>query len=324
MGNITGDGHCADELNQKDSAPPAGILEVFSALNIFLSITASLGNALILVALHKVSSIHPPTKLFFRCLAVTDLCVGVFIQPLFATYIMSCTIKMNTNVLYYVYEVSRASGWIVCGVSGLTSTAISVDRLLALLLGLRYRHVVTLTRVCVVMICFWLIGASLGWIRMWRRDIALMETSGLITICLVISTYSYTRIHCKLRHQQAQIQNIAFQGQPNREEIPLNIERYKKTVSSIMWVQLALVACYVPFAIAAVLDVNGIKNDVARLTTETLVYLNSSLNPILYCWKIREVRQAVKDTIMQLNCFKNVSCVHRVDHIHHLNVSVIT
>ena len=324
MANITGDGNCGDKLNQIDSAPPAGVLEIFFTLNIFLSITASLGNALILVALHKVSSIHPPTKLFFRCLAVTDLCVGLFIQPLFATYIMSGTIKMNTNVLYYVYEVSRASGWIVCGVSGLTSTAISVDRLLALLLGLRYRHVVTLTRVCVVIICFWLIGASLGWIRMWRRDIALMETSVLITLCLVTAIYSYTRIHCKLRHQQAQVQNIVPQGQPNGEEIPPNIARYKKTVSSIMWVQLALVACYVPFAVAAILDVNGIKNDVARFTTETLVFLNSSLNPILYCWKIREVRQAVKDTIRQLNCLKNVTCVHRVDHIHQINVAPAT
>ena len=297
MANLTGDG------NQTLEALPAGIVEFFSALNVFLSIIASLGNALILVALHKVSSIHPPTKLFFRCLAVTDLCVGLFIQPLYATYIMSHIIKMNTNVLSYVYEVNRAFGWIVCGVSGLTSTGISVDRLLALLLGLRYRHVVTLTRVCVVIICFWLIGASLGWIRMWRRDIALMVTSFLITFCVVTSIYSYTRIHCKLRHQQAQVQNHVPQGPLNGGEIPLNIARYKKTVSSIMWVQLALAACYIPYSIVAVLDVNGVKNYVATFTTETLVYLNSSVNSILYCWKIKEVRQAVKNTIRQLICF---------------------
>ncbi|KAL9980060.1 hypothetical protein ACROYT_G008599 [Oculina patagonica] len=276
--------------------------EIFLVLNIFPSIAASLGNALILAALHKVSSIYPPTKLFFRCLAVADLCVGLIIQPLYATYILSRIIKMNANALFYVYQVNRAFGWIVCGVSGLTSTAISVDRLLALLLGLRYRHVVTLRRVCVAVTCFWLIGASLGWIRMWRRDFALMKTFVLIALCLATSIYCYTRIHFKLRHQQAQIQNIVPQGQANGAGIPLNIARYKKSVSSILWVQLAFVACYVPYGIVAVLDVNGIKNDVATFTTETLVYLNSSLNPILYCWKIREVRQAVKDTIRQLYC----------------------
>ena len=39
---------------------------------------------------------------------------------------------------------------------------------------------------------------------------------------------------------------------------------------------------------------------VARLFTVTLVLLNSSLNPFLYCWKIREVRQAVRDTLRDL------------------------
>ena len=325
MANFTGDGNCGDKLNQIDSAPPAGILELFSALNIFLSITASLGNALILVAHHKVSSIHPPTKLFFRCLAVTDLCVGLIVQPLYVTSILSrLIIKTKVNVLCNVFKATRAFGWLLCGVSGSTSTAVSVDRLLALLLGLRYRHAVTLRRVPVVVICFLLIGALGGAIRMWRRDIALKGASVFLILFLVISIFCYTRIHLKLRHQQAQVQNIVPQGQPNGEEIPLNIERYKKTVSSIMWVQLALVACYVPFAIAAVLDVNGIKNDVARLTTETLVYLNSSLNPILYCWKIREVRKAVKDTIIQLSCFKNVTCVHRIHHIHEHNVAAAT
>ena len=51
---------------------------------------------------------------------------------------------------------------ILCCVSVSTSAAISVDRLLALLLGLRYRHVVTLRRVRVVIIFTWFNGASLG------------------------------------------------------------------------------------------------------------------------------------------------------------------
>lgn len=80
----------------------------------------------------------------------------------------------------------------------------------------------------------------------------------------------------------------------------MNIARYKKTVSSILWVQLALVVCYVPFCIVSILRVNDMKYSMAWLATATLVYFNSSLNPILYCWKIGEVRQAVKNTIGQL------------------------
>ena len=304
MANITGEGNYTSELNQTRSAPPAGIFEFLSALNIFLSITAAVGNVLILEALKNVSSIHPPTKLFFRCLAVTDLCVGVIVQPFFATYIMSRLIKMNVNVVYYVYKVYLASAYILCGVSVLTSTAISVDRLLALLLGLRYRHVVTLRRVRVVLTCFWLIATSSGLLGVWRVDIADNETSVLLILCLLTSIFCYTRIHLKLRHQQSQVQNSHVpHGQQNGEGIPLNIARYKRTVSSIMWVQLAFVACYVPWGIMVLLEANGIGHTMAWRATETLVYLNSSLNPILYCWKIREVKQAVKNTIRQLYCF---------------------
>ncbi|XP_078362592.1 adenosine receptor A3-like [Oculina patagonica] len=299
MAILTGEENYTSKLNQTLSTLPAGIAEFLSALNIFLSITAAVSNALILFALKNVSSIHPPTKLFFRCLAVTDLCVGLIVQPVYATRIIFRIIKMNLTVYYYAYNVSVSSSYILCAVSILTSTAISVDRLLALLLGLRYRHVVTLLRVRVLITCFWLIAASGGLLRVWRIDIPNKAVFVIFILCILTSIFCYTRIHLKLRHQQTQVQN----RQQNGEGIPLNIARYKKTVSSIMWVQLALVACYVPWRIAAVLYVNGIENDVAWLVVAALVCFNSSLNPFLYCWKIREVKQAVKGTIGKYSCF---------------------
>ena len=150
---ITGDGNFTSKLNRVFGTTPTGTVEFFSALNIVLSITASLGNAFILIALQKVSSIYPPTKLFFRCLAVTDLCVGLIVQPLYTINIISLVTKMNENALHYIYEACGVSSVSLCAISVMTLTAISVDRLLVLLLGLRYRHVVTLRRVRAVIIC---------------------------------------------------------------------------------------------------------------------------------------------------------------------------
>ena len=291
------------KLNQALSSPPAGIVELFSALNIFLSITASLGNALILIALHKVSSIHPPTKLFFRCLAVTDLGVGLLVQPLYVTFIISSLIKINGHYVFYVFQVGITLSWCLGQVSILTSVAISVDRLLALLLGLRYRYVVTLRRVRVVIICFWLIGALAGWTRMQKIDFSYKGAIAILTISLLTATFCYTKIYLKLRHQQAQLHNNVSQGPiAIGGGIPLNKARYKKTVFSIVWVQLALVTCYIPLGIIIALSGNGLSY-VALRAMETALFLNSSLNPILYCWKIREVKQAVRDTIRQFYCF---------------------
>ena len=298
MTNIT-----ADNGNHTRYAGTVDGLYVFlAALNIFLSITASLSNAVILIALHKVTSIYPPTKLLFRYLAVTDLCVGLISQPLFALI----TLGISWDCILHIFN---ASSVVLAAVSILTSTSISVDRFLALMMGLRYRHVVTLRRVRALIICVWILSCALAagtqfWVYNFHH-ITFRVLIVLIILCILTSIISYTKIYLRLRHHQLHLQeNLQQQGQPpNRGEIPLNIARYKKTVSSIAWVQLALLICYLPFSVYQmlwfhdVLDQGIIGSDV----TFCFLFLNSSLNPILYCWKIKDVRQAVKDTI-KFNC----------------------
>ena len=61
----------------------------FAAVNILFSVIAFLRNSLILVALHKESSLHRPSNLLYLCLAATDLLVGLVTQPLNATFAIS-------------------------------------------------------------------------------------------------------------------------------------------------------------------------------------------------------------------------------------------
>jgi len=138
-----------------------------SVVNIFLSITAFLGNTLILVALHKESTLHPPSKLLFRCLAAADLCVGIFSEPLLVTYLMSLVNK-RLNICPYALAASGLTGRMLCLVSLFTLTAISVDRLLALLLGLRYRQVVTLKRTYITVIVFWIVCIVVSTMYYWN------------------------------------------------------------------------------------------------------------------------------------------------------------
>lgn len=114
-----------------------------AGLNICLALTAFLWNIVILKALEKESSFHPSSKLLFRCLASTDLCVGLILEPIYITYLMS---SRHTNTCYYTARLTSIASGIFCGVSLATLTAISVDRFLALMLGLRYRQTVTLRR----------------------------------------------------------------------------------------------------------------------------------------------------------------------------------
>ncbi|XP_078361679.1 melanocyte-stimulating hormone receptor-like [Oculina patagonica] len=275
-------------------------------LSIPLSITAFLGNVLIIVALRKVTSVHPPSKILLGCLASTDLCVGLITQPLYVAVAMSPEHSKRCHHLTILFETIGST---FCAVSLLTLTAISVDRLLALLLGLRYRQVVTLRRVWAFVVSVWLSCAAVAILRLYTFRISLTYAFIVLFLCIVTSTYCYIKIYLTLRHHQTQVQDHVQQGQQNGGGIALNIARYRKTVSSALWIQMTLLACYLPYGIfvAAVL-IPGLHTpslNFAWAITISLLLLNSSINPLLYCWKMRMVRQAVKETIRQFCCFSS-------------------
>ena len=279
-------------------------LTFLSVLNIFMSIAAFLGNTLILVALRKASSLHPPSKLLLRSLATTDLFVGLVSEPMYAIYLMA-TVSGSWTVCRYALKSVFIVGYILATVSLLTLAAISVDRLLALLLGLRYRQIVTLKRTHAVVISFWVVSTIASTLNFWNSLIPLWYGHIVKALAILTSIYSYTKIFFKLRHHQTLVQDN-FQEQRS-QATPLNVVRYRKTVSSALWLQLTLVFCYLPYLITTSLRGQSISSSVffAFEFTTTLVFLNSSLNPILYCWKIRDVRRAVKETVRQLYCSSN-------------------
>ena len=122
-------------------------------INILLGVAAVVGNTVILIALHKETSLHKPSKVLLRNLVASDLCVG-FVQLVFVAYVISI-LQRRWQICRFLFFVLRPLGTISIAVSLWTITAISVDRLLALLLKVRYRQVVTLRKVYVVAIASW-------------------------------------------------------------------------------------------------------------------------------------------------------------------------
>ena len=118
----------------------------------------------------------------------------------------------------------------------------------------------------------------------------------------MISFTSYAKILRILSRNQARVQDH-FQEQPS-QATALNMARYRMSVSSALWVQLALVVFYAPSLTLSTLVIIWRSYSLHLLITSgittLLVYLKSTLNPFIYCWEISEVRQAVKQTIRQV------------------------
>ena len=250
-------------------------------------------------------SLHLPIKLFFRCLATTDHYAGLVSEPLFVINLISVD-NESWIICRYTSLLSFLVGSILASVSLLTVTTISVDRLLALLLGLRCRYVVSLRRTYVAVTVLWILAIVATAMYFWNEYVSLWFAYTSVPVCPVISVFSYTKIFLALRHNRSQVEDHGHRNQEQHSQTgALNIGRYRKAVSSALWVQSSLVLCCLPYSVAGILMTKSELSStlyVVRELTLTLVFLNLSLNPILCCWKIREVRQAVKDTIERLRC----------------------
>ncbi|XP_078357386.1 5-hydroxytryptamine receptor 1B-like [Oculina patagonica] len=269
-----------------------------AVVNMTLSIATSCGNILILVALQKAYTLSPPSRILFRSLAVSDVCVGIVSKPLFAVGMLLISTGRSDlcRLMRYLTFISSTT---LCGVSLLTMTAISLDRLLVLLSKSKYSLTVTSNRVKVVVVLFWISSISLSVLYSISIRSYFIANAVVILLSIVISAYSYSSIFLILRRRQRRRIRDQSQGQINSFQLQREL-RHKSTVYSALWVHFTLAICYLPFSLLeAMAKVIGtpLPIFIAGTCTGTLIYLNSIINPFLYCGKIKEVRQAVKQII---------------------------
>ena len=178
-------------------------------------------------------------------LAFSDLCVGLVVQPVAVVSLLSA--------FYHRWNFCRVAEllWYSCSIlmtafSLATLSAISVDRLLALSLGIRYRQVVTMKRARLFVVLFLLFSTGNCVTQLLNAFAFLVYSALMWFLWLITSIYCYARIYLVPRnHIQAQ---VIPQGQPNGIS-PLNLARYKKTVSTALWVFAAVMICYLPFGL---------------------------------------------------------------------------
>ena len=265
----------------------------------------------------KNRSLQSPSNTLLGCLAVTDLLIGSLVAPL--NILTKPGEMVNNEDIYCVAGVMNSFiGYTTGTLTFQTPALIAMERYLSIRLHLRYAAIITVKRIIKVIAFIWLLVFALATLRFWDiheaffRPVLIMGTAlftGVVLFC-------YCKIFVHVRRHSQQFLNhatictnirkneVCITNSINNEERKI-LARQKKSTLTMAYILLFFVLCYFPVFVyqvvaAAIAMRTGERNQLLRVAYRaifTLAELNSSLNPVLYCLRITELRKAVMKVV---------------------------
>ena len=296
-----------DLLNKSFFGTSAGVEDFRPALvapgvfNSCLSYTTIILNIVTIHAIRKTALLPKPLRTLLLSLAASDVGVGLLVQPLYISTLVSRLNQKRIDCIFYKKLLAAINFF--CISSLLNVVTISVDRFLAVHLHLRYQELVTHRRVIAAVISIWLLSAIISYIVFWNPLLFSSQVIGLVitTLCLILVVIVYWRIYIVLKRHKNQIEGLQIQevqqGVQNGDLS--NFLKLRKSALGTFYVCIVFLICYLPCSILSFLLMTRLLSLIslyeAWLYTMTLVFLNSSLNPVIYCWKMGPIRRTLMD-----------------------------
>ena len=269
-------------------------------LNAFLSYTATMLNIVTIHAIRKTPSLSKNLKTLLLSLAVSDLGVGLLAQPMYVVHLVSMDWNENNetsktyNAIYIAFLLPTN---LFTFATLFLTIVLCAEKFIAILYYLRYQELVTYKRVVAVVVSIWVLSGLFSLTRLWIPKSIMYVVFGITEVaCIIAATLFSIRIYSSVRLHMNEIQVLQLQHAPQNAQM-VNVRRMRKFAMMSVYVCLVLMVCYLPnictlFAIAFTSRPStGIKH--LQFYTLTLEFLNSSLNPVIYCWKMKHIRHTI-------------------------------
>ena len=262
--------------------------------NFIFSLMTCVGNSVILHAIRKTQDLHSPSFILLGCLAASDLLVGVICQPFWVAFKIA-ELEENFTVYCTLRMIWSISSWITSGASFLTLAAVSIDRLLALSLHLRYNMIVTVRCVFQITFTLWIFSTTVVLSRFWMKNWIIFPVVILLFTFLVTVVTASKIFQIARRHQR----HIADQNLANLslQINTVNVLKCRKSAVTVLYVYGLFLLFYLPFCVTLLIETFTGYTRTLKIADDyatTVVFINSLFNPLVYCWQIRVIRRAVK------------------------------
>lgn len=270
-----------------------------AAVNLVCAVVATSANAVIVLTIWKSSQLHTPAFVLLACLAVADFSTGLIVQP---TYFISKIANFlgNEELNCASRLVMECVAWMSAAVSCMCYASISGERYLALHFHLKYVQMITVQRVLYFIAFYWASTAVLSLSRFALTSLRPFIILNIVGLCSATTTtlLAYWKIYWLVRYHHLKIHDQARAT----AEGELDMRTFRKSISYLAFLVAAFVFLYVPFTCVLIAYVAlGFTPEVeaAYDITRTFAFLASTINPFLYCWKMKELREAALDFIRQ-------------------------
>ena len=181
-----------------------------------------------------------------------------------------------------------------------TLTLVTFERLISIRFTVHYTYIVTEKNIKIAIISFWIFAFASAVLRRVLYKAVLFIIALVLISCVIFTAFSYAILYREtLRHQKM----IKSQQLPQEA-----VERYVKENKALKTAVLlvgAVVLCFLPaFSfIVQVIIWQKVHLNVLGLWASTSLMLNSLLNPLIYCWRQKEMRRFVFRRQTQLAVF---------------------
>ena len=292
-----------DSLNKhSDGNGPLCYKLILSCATIIaiLSPVAVMGNLVILAVIWKNTFVRTPFHIVLSGLAFTDLCTGLFAQPLYATAnIMYIAREDYDSIIKVIDTIGVSIGIYFIATTILLITLMSIERWLYM----SRRSSITSRRGCLTVIIILLIPIPSVIFRVLASDsysnsmrVAIIAT---MLACYLTTSFAYFKVYRIIRNHQQQVQ--ANEASQNYAQQAINLAKYKKSVTTMLFILALLSFCFIPFVVSGGIivgqDQPRIETYAADGVSVILIFLSSALNPGLYLWRMNDIRHGVKQLL---------------------------